>query len=120
MIDYIKEKASQFLSMEQEKYTSHDAFGMRQADLDKEKMELLKFGCRQIIEGKGQAPDNPLESIGISGFYRLIDLLHFHPVLQSIIGIKDNGILDKMNCAHMFSGKKLVLYNLVSFNYKLE
>lgn len=100
--------------MKPEIYRKNDALGMPDPELSKEELELLKTGCRQIQEGKGKSPDNPLTEIGIHGFYLLIELFHFELKSQSTMKSSEDGFLDKMECGHLVTGDELVLYNLVN------
>jgi len=81
--------------------------------LSEEEIDLLYTGCRQIQEGKGQTPENPLTEIGSYGFYLLIGLFHFKLGMQEIIKSQEDGFLDKMKCFHMITKEELVLFNFV-------
>ncbi len=113
MYGYISEKARIFLKVKPEIYRKQDAFGMPDVDLTEEELDLLKSGCKQIVEGKGQTPDNPLTDIGIHGFTILMELFHFEKCMQSIYKSTNEGFLDKMECVHVVTGQELVLYNFV-------
>jgi hypothetical protein len=110
---YIQEKARLFLKMKPEIYRKNDALGRPEPDLTEEELNLIKLGCRQIIEGKGKTPDNPLVDIGIHGFYLLIDLFHFELSMQMMVKMNVEGVLDRMECEHIVTGEELVLFNLV-------
>jgi len=114
MYGYISEKARLFLAMKPEVYRLKDAFGMPDPDLSDNEIKLITEGCRQILEGKGEKPDNPLNGIGIHAFYLLIELFHFNVEMQSIMQATKDGYLDKMDCVHAVTGDDLVLYNYVT------
>jgi hypothetical protein len=114
MYAYISEKARLFLIMGDKMYRKKDALGMPDPELSDEEIELLKIGCKQIREGKGKTPENPLTDIGIHGFYLLIGLFHFKIGTQKASKSKSGGFLDTMECIHLITGDELVLYNLVN------
>jgi hypothetical protein len=120
MYGYISEKARIFLKMKPEIYRKNDALGMPDPDLTEDEINLITEGCRQILEGKGEKQVNPLTGIGIHGFYLLIELFHFNVEMQSIIQATKDGYLDKMDCVHLVTGCKLVLYNYISRINKTE
>ncbi len=114
MYAYISEKARLFLKMGPKIYRKNDDLGMPDPELSDEELGLLKNGCSQIREGKGQTPNNPLTEIGIHGFYLLIALFHFELKVQSTMDSSEDGFLDRMECVHMVTGDELVLYNFVN------
>jgi hypothetical protein len=113
MYSYIIEKARLFLKSGPEIYRKKDALGMPDPELSDKELEFLKLGCRQILERKGQTPENPLIEIGIRGLYLLIALFHFKVKAQSTNSNSKEGFLDKMECTHMITDDELVLYNYV-------
>lgn len=112
---YLFSKAFNFLQMGAEAYRNLDAFGEPSADLDAEDLALLESGCRQLMEGKGLTPEDPLRGLGIDGFYALFQLFHFSLVRQSVIP-GEEGMLDRMRMRHVVDGGEVVYYNLVQYD----
>ena len=119
MYAYILEKARLYLKMKPEIYRKNDALGKPDPELSDTELKLLETACRQLLEGQGKSADNPITDIGIRGFYLLMDLFHFEVTMQSLIHSADDKMIDRMNCEHMVTGGKLVLYNHV-YNKYLE
>jgi hypothetical protein len=98
-----------------EAYRSRDAFGEPSVELDAEDLALIESGCRQMMEGRGLTPEDPLRGLGIHGFYALFRLFHFSLVRQSVIP-GEEGMLDRMRMRHMVDGGEVVYYNLVQYD----
>jgi hypothetical protein len=112
---YFFSKAFTFLHKGPDAYRSEDAFGEPSADLDAEDLTLLESGCRQMMEGRGLTPEDPLRGLGIHGFYTLFRLFHFSLVRQSVIP-GEEGMLDRMRMRHVVDGGEVVYYNLVQYD----
>lgn len=112
---YFFSKAYAYLNMGPEAYRSRDAFGEPSVELDAEDLALIESGCRQMMEGRGLTPEDPLRGLGIHGFYALFRLFHFSLVRQSVIP-GEEGMLDRMRMRHMVDGGEVVYYNLVQYD----
>ena len=112
---YFFSKAYMFLNMGADAYRSQDAFGEPSSDMDAEDLSVLASGCRQLMEGRGLTPEDPLRGLGIHGFYNLFRLFHFSLVRQSVIP-GDEGMLDRMRMRHVVDGGEVVYYNLVQYD----
>ncbi|NDC76649.1 MAG: hypothetical protein EBZ67_02040 [Chitinophagia bacterium] len=112
---YFFSKAYLFLQMGADAYRSRDAFGEPSTDLDAEDLALIESGCRQMMEGRGLTPEDPLRGLGIHGFYALFRLFHFSLVRQSVMP-GEEGMLDRMRMRHMVDGGEVVYYNLVTYD----
>lgn len=112
---YFFSKAYTFLKRGPDAYRSQDAFGEPSTDLDAEDLALIESGCRQMMEGRGLTPEDPLRGLGIHGFYALFRLFHFSLVRQSAMP-GEEGIIDRMRMRHMVDGGEVVYYNLVQYD----
>lgn len=108
---YIHYKAYSYLARGPVVYRAQDALGMPPEDTSPAILAVIEHGCMQILKWKGIEPVNPLESIGINGFYRLMDLFHFKVIAQSAVSGKNGTLLDKMKVQHSITGEILTLYN---------
>lgn len=113
MFLYIHFKAYSYLVQGPDAYRAQDALGMPPKGASPFVLALIERGCRQILEWKGIDPRKPLESIGINGFYRLMDLFHFEVVGHSASSSDDGTFLDKMMVRHVVTGEEMILYNRV-------
>ncbi len=111
---YIQFKASRFLEVGADEYRLGDALGQPPAEWDPSTIEIVAHGCQQILDGRGLTPERPLEGLGIPGFYKLLQLFHFKPREQVLLGDAPPGMmLDRMEMRHVMDGRAIVLYNLV-------
>ena len=115
---YLFSKAFLFLKMGPAAYRRRDFFKQPSEDSSSEEIELINNGCRQILEGRGFSTDQPLTGLGISGFYALMDLLHFKLRRQSIAGRMEGrrGMLDRMEMQHLMDERLSVLFNFVAYD----
>lgn len=113
--EYIRYKATRYLTVGPVKYRRGDALGMPEESLSATEMALIEEGCRQVTEYKGLTKDNPFELLGVEGFYELMILFHF--TLDNRVTTRGGPdiFLDKMHMVHMVTGKKMILYNLVKY-----
>lgn len=69
----------------------------------------------QVAEFRGYSADKPFENLGISGFYELLQTLHFELEAQFAKEIEGGDFLDEMHMKHVVdNGRKIILYNKVS------
>ncbi len=114
---YIHSKAHSYLANGVDFYRAQDALGMpSEESCSVPMLELLDEGCRQILEWKGIEATHPFESIGIEGFYELMNLFHFEVIEQSTYFDADDNILDAMKVQHIITGEEMTLYNRISSN----
>ena len=115
---YIYAKASHFLRIGENIYRKNDFFNCPDENITPEELELLKEGCKQILQGKGIVPDNPFTDLGIPGFRQLFELFHFESIEQSAIPYNKNeisGMLDKMTMKHFIEDRVCTYFNLVEY-----
>ena len=78
-------------------------------------MESIRYGCEQIIEGRGFDHKTPLQGLGVSGFYRLMELFHFQfesrKTKYSFIYEEEKGALDIMTFTHQMDDRKATLFH---------
>jgi hypothetical protein len=84
--------------------------------LSEELLKKVKDGCRQLLDDKGYSEENPLDNIGIDGFYCLLDLFHFAVIEQRAIACDDGHYIDMIIAQNEISGVNVVLYNKVEKN----
>ena len=114
---YLFSKAFLYLKMGPEAYRRRDFFKQPSEDADADELAAIENGCRQILNGRGFSADQPLTGLGISGFYRLMDLFHFKLRSQSVAGRVEGrrGMLDRMDMQHAMDERTCVLFNLVGY-----
>lgn len=110
---YIFTKAYYFLRDGPELYKKNDAFNLPDNSFSDIDIENIKIGCKQILIGKGFRKENPLEGIGIRGFYRLFELFHFEMSNQKSYKIENGKRLNKITFEHNEDKSKIVCYNIV-------
>ncbi len=109
---YLYTKAYYFNRDGPESYASSDAFNLPDSSFSSEDIELLKLGCKQILEGKGFSSKNPFRNLGIRGCHKLFELFHFKFTNQQVTKVPD-GMLDNMTFKHVVDNKGITYYNLV-------
>jgi hypothetical protein len=116
---YLHEKARLFILLGAEKYRKMDFFSQPDESFKEEEIEIIRQGCHQILEGKGVTAENPLENIGVSGFYDLMQLFHFEPVQRKSKPISINGskgILDQITFEHLIEESKVTYFNFCFYD----
>ncbi len=116
---YIEQKAIRYLEVGYIAYSKTDAFHQPGEELTPDVVEMLVSGCEQIKSQKGLTPEQPLESLGIGGLYRLMKMFHFKFVRQEIYQIGKDFIIDKILFEHQVTGEKqqIELFNKVDKNW---
>jgi len=109
---YLYTKAYYFNRDGPESYATSDAFNLPDSSFSIEDIELLKLGCKQILEGKGFSSKNPFRNLGIRGCHKLFELFHFKFTNQQVTKVSD-GMLDNMTFKHVVDNKEITYYNLV-------
>jgi hypothetical protein len=71
----------------------------------------------QILLFRGYRADCPFTGLGISGFYALMDALHFETVQQGA-QVREDHILDTMHVRHKVRGQDMVFYNRVEREHR--
>jgi hypothetical protein len=110
---YIFNKAYRLLKDGVDVYRSKDAFGEPSDKLSGEEIALIQEGCRQVLEGRGLTKKDPFTGLGIHGFYILFRTFHYTLDHQSLVGRRDNGMLDEMHMRHVMRETEVVYFNLV-------
>lgn len=117
--EYIRTKAKRYIDIGFIEYRKTDAYNEPSGNMTKEDLARLIRGCKQILEYQGMTAVTPFEGLEISGFYKLMTMLHFKLIKQGIFEWKATvEIVDEMHMEHIMSGQKMVLYNKVTSKSK--
>jgi hypothetical protein len=112
---YIFTKAELYLEIGPDNYRKEDFFQQPPLNLDTVDMESIRYGCEQITEGRGFNYSTPLQGLGVSGFYRLMELFHFQfesrKTKYSFKYEEEKGALDIMTFAHQMDDRKATLFH---------
>ncbi len=112
---YIFTKAALYLKIGPDEYRKEDFFQQPPLNLDTVDMESIRYGCEQIIEGRGFNYTTPLQGLGVSGFYRLMELFHFQfesrKTKYSFKYEEEKGALDIMTFTHQMDDRKATLFH---------
>ena len=112
---YIFTKAELYLKIGPDNYRKEDFFQQPPLKLDTTDMESIRYGCEQIVEGRGFNFSTPLQGLGVSGFYRLMELFHFQfesrKTKYSFIYEEEKGALDIMTFTHQMDDRKATLFH---------
>ena len=112
---YIFTKAELYLQIGPESYRKEDFFQQPPLKLDMTDMESIRYGCEQIVEGRGFNISRPLQGLGVSGFYRLMELFHFQfesrKTKYSFMYEEEEGALDIMTFTHKMDDRKAKLFH---------
>jgi hypothetical protein len=112
---YLHFKAFVFLTVGPDGYRLIDAFHLPPEHLPASRLDAIRRGCEQIVRWHGVSPHQPLQDIGVSGFYALLRLFHFQTVRQEALATDLPGVvLDKMHMKHVVDGREITLYNKVT------
>ena len=117
---YIQEKAKIYLRIGPEKHRLGDAFKQPDAGLTEDELQVLREGCKMVLDFRGLTPETAFTGLNIPGFYNLMRMFHFKPSMQQIHQMGDGWIIDEMHMEHMVSGVKMRLYNKVETSSYLE
>jgi hypothetical protein len=113
---YVFFKACNYLKLGPEKYRKDDFFG-QPTSTNKEELQLIENGCKQVLECKGLNEATPFSEIGITGFYQLMGLFHYESIKKKsrygFIWNQERGILDAITFQHAVDKNELTLYNFV-------
>jgi hypothetical protein len=114
---YLHTKAYLYVQMGPDVYRKQDYFKLPAVDSDPADLAAIESGCRQILAGDGFSAARPFKGLGISGFYRLLELFHFSRVRQSIGGkaLSGKGFIDQMFMRHAVDERHIILYNEVLY-----
>lgn len=110
---YVMTKAHSFLREGPEVYRSNDAFGFPLESWSKEDLELIKKGCRQILEGIGFTADRPFKGLGVRGFYILFNMFHFDSAARKTKRLDLGKMLDEITFEHVVDGGRVTYFNFV-------
>ena len=113
---YLQGKAEVYLEEGPDAYTQQDFFALQAGmDIPESMVPILENGMKQIMDWRGYRQDIPFTKLGIKGFYKLIEILHFRVEQQETCDRQTaGGFLDKMTIVHtVFKTRRLTLYNLV-------
>lgn len=111
---YIFTKAKSFLQNGIEKYKKEDFF--KEPNISSEEVhDLLKEGCKQVIQGRGLTPEMPFCDLGVQGFNALMRTFHFsyssRQTSHNIFYNGQKGHLDKITWKHIVDHSEVVYYN---------
>ena len=109
---YARTKALRYLEVGPATYRESDFYHMPRAEWSTETLNLIQSGCEQMANCTGYLPDNPLEGLGIDGFYKLIAFFHFDRIRVDST-FDDDRVTDKMTLKHSVTGSELILYNRI-------
>jgi hypothetical protein len=113
---YILSKADLYLRIGPEKYRSKDFFGMPDVEWNKDELEIIADGCRQIQQGREFTPEKPFTGLDVMGFSQLFSLFHFENTGRETTRPGPGKFLDKMEMSHLMEGGKVTYYNLVEYD----
>ncbi|GDX50272.1 hypothetical protein LBMAG26_11310 [Bacteroidota bacterium] len=112
---YIFTKAELYLKIGPDNYRKEDFFQQPPLNVAIKDMESIRYGCEQIVEGRGFNLSTPLQGLGVSGFYRLMELFHFQfesrKTKYSFIYEEEKGALDIMTFTHQMDDRKATLFH---------
>ena len=112
---YIFTKAELYLKIGPDKYRKEDFFQQPPLNVAAKDMESIRYGCEQIVEGRGFNFSTPLQGLGVSGFYRLMELFHFQfesrKTKYSFEYEEEKGALDIMTFTHQMDDRKATLFH---------
>jgi hypothetical protein len=113
---YLFSKAYAYLKLGPEKYRQKDYFKMPPSDLDKDELEAIESGCKQILQGIGFVKEKPFTGLHIRGFNLLLDLMHFESIGRKSQSTKIDGktyFLDEIKFKHIMDKSEITYFNLV-------
>ena len=112
---YIYFKAQLFLEIGPEKYRKEDAFHQPPIDFDSNDIEILKNGCKQILDGAGLIPEKAFTNLDVLGFSALFRMFHFSSISRktkySFLLNGKKGVLDQITFEHVVDGTRVTYYN---------
>lgn len=98
-------------------YRRDDFFHELPVDFTEEDIEILKNGCRQVLEGRGLTADFPFINLEVGGFYALFRMFHYESESRktkySFHYEGEKGILDHITFAHIVDGNIISYSNFV-------
>ncbi len=104
-----------YLKLGPDNYRKEDFFQQPPLNVATKDMESIRYGCEQIIEGRGFDHKTPLQGFGVSGFYRLMELFHFQfesrKTKYSFKYEEEKGALDILTFAHQVDDGKATLFH---------
>jgi hypothetical protein len=114
---YIYSKAYMFLEKGAVLYRKDDFFHEPPVDYTEEDIEILKNGCRQVLEGRGLTADFPFINLDVGGFYALFRMFHYEnesrKTKYSFRYEGKKGILDHITFAHIVDDNTISFFNFV-------
>ena len=111
---YLHFKAFVYLLLGPETYRSHDALGIPPTEWPALTLDVVQRGCEQLVRWRGPTPTEPVEGIGVGGYYALLRLLHCAATrVQTLASAQSDCLLDQMRARHDVDGDEITLYNLV-------
>jgi len=119
---YLFTKAALFLEQGAVSYRTSDFFQEPKTN-DPEELDIIANGCRQLCMGKGLWDHAPFTQLGVTGFYQLMQLMHFQAAsrkTQRGFYVDDlRGTLDCISFRHAMDFRTATLYNFCVYP-KLE
>lgn len=116
---YIQAKAEIILSKGVTSYLKND-FINNTLKITLNEVKLIENGCAQIILGSGMFEKHPIQDIGVSGINLLMKTFHFEPKSRKTkYGFKYNdrrGALDQLEFYHLINNRKIIIYNLCTYD----
>lgn len=111
---YLFSKADLFLKVGAEVYRKNDFYHQPSTN-DILELEVLKDGCKQVLECRGLTDTRAFTNLDVRGFAQLMNLFHYESSQRKskynfeLGGQK--GILDAITFIHVVDGNELTLYN---------
>ena len=117
--DYIFSKAYLYLKMGPDIYRRKDAFQMPNISWEMEYYPELKYGCEQLLLGKGLSKENPIENIDTLSFKYLFAMFHYDCVNIKSHGVDIEGklcFIDEVSFQHFMEESLITYFQLVKYH----
>jgi hypothetical protein len=108
------DRADRYLELGPEEYRKQDKYGMPPEEWTEEQLASVRCGMEQISRCCGLSRLEPVCDIGVDGFNRTLETLHFELQRKVIARKTQDAILYEMRMASKDNGKKIALYNSVA------
>ncbi len=118
---YILSKASKYLKLGPDTYRKGDALEMPPEEWDVDTLQKVESCFQQFLDGKGHHKDYPVENVGVGGFYRALETLHFDVREQAALRCDTShatsmAFIDMMVFEHVVTEDTITLYNKVVYD----
>ncbi len=112
--EYLRSRAMLYIDAGPADFSHSNYFGLPGKYLSEKDAGILRDGCIQIFGNRGFTQDEPLENLGIIGFYKLMRIFHFHVIGQAIVAQSRECIIYAITLEHILDKSTLVLYNKIT------